>query len=116
MHVANGIGPAIHMQLLCTSVYRFNYSSVLLHSPYQYTVIPMDLADLNDSYTLPSLESIRVDLQESPQWLLSSYGPGRDPPSQLIDGKDVSFEEVRLLAYDAQARGNTGVYVGSHRT
>jgi hypothetical protein len=108
------LGP--YTQLLCTSVYRFNYSSVYCTHLINTLLPLMALANLKNSYTLPSLESIRVDLQESPQWLLSSYGPGRDPPSQLIDGKDVSFEEVRLLAYDAQARGNTGVYVGSHRT
>lgn len=65
------------------------------------------------SFTLPTIDSIKLDMVEPPIWLLSSYGPGKDPPSQLIDGKDVSIEEMRLLAYTAQAQGNAQLYVRS---
>ena len=50
------------------------------------------------SFALPTVEIIKLDLTEKPTWILSSYGPGKDPPCQLIDGKDVSPEEMRLLA------------------
>jgi nucleoporin NUP42 len=63
------------------------------------------------SFSVPSVETIKVDLNEKPIWLLSSYAPGRDPPTQLIDGKDVSFEEMRLLAYQCQATGTPASYV-----
>ncbi|KAL7267626.1 hypothetical protein RUND412_009780 [Rhizina undulata] len=59
---------------------------------------------------LPPLESIKSDLTERPMWILSSYGPGKDPPAQLIDGKDISPEEARLMAYKLLAQGNPGAY------
>jgi len=63
------------------------------------------------SYSAATAESISSDLVEKPMWVLSSYGPGKNPPVQLIDGKDVSFEEARVLAYHCQAEGNLASYV-----
>ena len=65
------------------------------------------------SFALPTLDTIKLDLTEKPMWLLSSYGPGKDPPCQLIDGKDVSFEEMRLLAYTSRDQGQPQLYVRS---
>ena len=63
------------------------------------------------SFTAPTPDAITQDLVEKPMWILSSYGPGKNPPCQLIEGKDVSFEEARLLAYKCQADGNPAAYV-----
>ncbi|KAI1878402.1 uncharacterized protein JN550_000584 [Neoarthrinium moseri] len=44
-------------------------------------------------------DAIKIDLlDERPQWILSSYGPGRDAPEQLFGGfpREQSFEEIRL--------------------
>lgn len=43
--------------------------------------------------------------KERPIWRLSSYAPGRDPPAQLVDGKDVSPEEMRVRAYELNMQG-----------
>lgn len=40
-----------------------------------------------------------MDMNELPQWIISSYAPGKDPPVQLIDNADLSFEESRFLFY-----------------
>ncbi|KAJ9624047.1 hypothetical protein H2203_005495 [Taxawa tesnikishii (nom. ined.)] len=62
--------------------------------------------------TLPyqlSKDAIQIDLEkERPQWPLSSYGPGRGAPRQLIEGFPIeqSFEEMRVLHYLAVAQGN----------
>ncbi|KAG9251018.1 uncharacterized protein F5Z01DRAFT_664425 [Emericellopsis atlantica] len=53
-------------------------------------------------------ENVRVDLQqESPSWILSAYGPGRDAPEQLFGGypREQSFEELRLHYYVSEANG-----------
>jgi hypothetical protein len=63
------------------------------------------------SYLAATTENLSVDLTEKPMWILSSYGPGKNPPCQLIDGKDVSFEEARVMAYQCQEEGNFVVYV-----
>ncbi|KAH8819585.1 nuclear pore complex assembly-domain-containing protein [Xylogone sp. PMI_703] len=55
-------------------------------------------------------DAIIADLTtERPQWILSSYGPGRNAPAQLFGGslREQSFEEMRLLHYIAAASGNT---------
>ncbi|KAH0566393.1 hypothetical protein GP486_000215 [Trichoglossum hirsutum] len=46
--------------------------------------------------------------RERPQWILSAYGPTREVPAQLMGGypREQSFEEVRLLHYQAAASGN----------
>ncbi|KAI5841284.1 hypothetical protein BZA05DRAFT_109733 [Tricharina praecox] len=64
----------------------------------------------NDGYNPATSETINIDLVEKPMWILSSYGPGKNPPVQLIDGKDISFEEARVLAYQCQAEGNPVAY------
>lgn len=51
------------------------------------------------AFSLPSGDMIKLDMNELPQWIISSYGPGKDPPTQLIDNADLSFEEARLLFY-----------------
>ncbi|KAI5467085.1 hypothetical protein BGZ63DRAFT_459133 [Mariannaea sp. PMI_226] len=45
---------------------------------------------------------------ETPQWILSSYAPGRDAPGQLFGGypREQSFEEMRLHFYAGKAAGN----------
>ncbi|KAA8908109.1 hypothetical protein FN846DRAFT_945946 [Sphaerosporella brunnea] len=63
-----------------------------------------------DSYIPATAENIKTDLHERPIWPLSSFGSGKNPPCQLIDGKDVSPEEARVMAYLAQAEGNPAAY------
>jgi len=47
-------------------------------------------------------------LYERPMWLMSSFGPGVDPPIQLFGGYPLeqSMEEVRVQHYLAMAMGN----------
>lgn len=55
-------------------------------------------ADGTNPYKITK-DAIKIDLvDERPQWILSSYGPGRDAPEQLFGGfpREQSFEEVRL--------------------
>ncbi|KAI5818791.1 hypothetical protein BZA77DRAFT_306411 [Pyronema omphalodes] len=68
-----------------------------------------------DNYLPATVDAINADLTESmassgTMWILSSYGPGKNPPCQLIDEKDVSFEEMRVMAYQAQAEGTLPAY------
>lgn len=66
------------------------------------------------SYTI-SGDAIKLDMtKERPVWILSSYAPGKDPPVQLIDKKDVSPEELRVRAYELAAQGNFQLFVGSN--
>ncbi len=63
---------------------------------------------------LLSNEAIQADLSsESPQWILSAYGPGMRTPTQLFGGPDreLSFEEMRLRFHDARALGNPALAV-----
>lgn len=63
------------------------------------------------SYTVSS-ETIKTDLtKERPIWVLSSYAPGKDPPAQLIDNKDISPEEMRVQAYQLASEGKIEIYV-----
>lgn len=43
-----------------------------------------------------------------PEWIFSSYGPGKNAPRQLFGGpqREQSFEEMRLRHYEAAAAGN----------
>lgn len=69
-----------------------------------------------DRYNI-KLDSIEKDLTvETPQWILSAYGPGRDAPGQLFGGalREQSFEEMRLHYVDARAAGNEQQAVCSH--
>ncbi|KAJ9230353.1 hypothetical protein DTO169E5_8470 [Paecilomyces variotii] len=54
---------------------------------------------------------IRADLSAGkgrPEWIFSSYGPGKNAPRQLFGGpqREQSFEEMRLRHYEAAAAGN----------
>ena len=67
-------------------------------------------------------DAIKADLTpsdqggERPSWPLSSYGPGRDAPRQLLEGSiEQSFEEVRLQYYVARASGSEQSYVSLKR-
>lgn len=45
---------------------------------------------------------LQIDLvQERPEWVCSCYGPGRDPPINLLGGSDleISPEELRVDHY-----------------
>lgn len=41
-----------------------------------------------------------------PEWLLSTYGPGKGPPASLLEGNEYSFEELRVRFYEFKAAGN----------
>ncbi|CAH0026291.1 unnamed protein product [Clonostachys rhizophaga] len=61
-----------------------------------------------DKYKI-SVETIEADLTtDTPQWILSAYAPGKDPPEQLFGGfpREQSFEEMRFHFYQARAAGN----------
>lgn len=64
-------------------------------------------ADTTSSYNI-SGETIRLDLTtERPIWPLSSYGPGKNAPLQLMEGDiEQSPEEMRVKHYLAMAQGN----------
>ncbi|GAD98787.1 conserved hypothetical protein [Paecilomyces variotii No. 5] len=54
---------------------------------------------------------IKTDLAPGkgrPEWVFSSYGPGKNAPRQLFGGpqREQSFEEMRLRHYEAAAAGN----------
>lgn len=53
-----------------------------------------------DSYNLRP-DVIKLDLtDERPQWPLSSYGPGKNAPRQLLEANfENSPEEMRVLHY-----------------
>lgn len=46
--------------------------------------------------------------KDRPIWILSAYGPGKDPPLQLFGGflREQSFEELRLRHYELASTGN----------
>lgn len=44
--------------------------------------------------------------QGRPQWILSTYGPGRSPPASLLEDNEYSFEELRLRFYELASTGN----------
>jgi nucleoporin NUP42 len=44
--------------------------------------------------------------QGRPQWILSTYGPGRGPPASLLENNEYSFEELRLRYYELARAGN----------
>lgn len=56
-----------------------------------------------------SQRTIEDDLRlERPLWIMSAYAPSKDVPRQLFGGHPLeqSFEEIRLLQYQAVAAGN----------
>ena len=51
-------------------------------------------------------EDIRKDLSvQRPQWILSTYGPGKNPPASLLEGNEYSPEEIRLRFYERASKG-----------
>ncbi|KAI1608929.1 hypothetical protein EDD36DRAFT_422640 [Exophiala viscosa] len=46
-----------------------------------------------------------VDGKGRPKWILSSYGPGRDPPASLLEDTEYSSEEVRVRFYELASQG-----------
>ncbi|KAK4695230.1 nucleoporin NUP42, partial [Lecanoromycetidae sp. Uapishka_2] len=71
---------------------KFGGSSSIRDAPYKLdkTIITTDLS------------------KERPQWILSTYGPGRDAPIQLFGGhpREQSFEELRIRHYELAAQNN----------
>ena len=41
-----------------------------------------------------------------PQWILSTYGPGRGAPASLLEGNEYSFEELRVRYYELARIGS----------
>lgn len=69
-----------------------------------------------DKYSV-TVEAIERDLtNETPQWILSAYAPGRDAPGQLFGGfpREQSFEELRLHYVMGKASGNEQQAVSAH--
>ncbi|KAH6914552.1 hypothetical protein BKA70DRAFT_1556976 [Coprinopsis sp. MPI-PUGE-AT-0042] len=68
----------------------------------------------NDNKVLSyTADSIRDDLtanKDKPMWPLSSYGPAKGEPL-VISGLDLSFEEMRCKAFEANKAGNAQEYV-----
>ncbi|KAF2169592.1 hypothetical protein M409DRAFT_52123 [Zasmidium cellare ATCC 36951] len=71
-----------------------------------------------DQYGNITTDEIRLDLTHinhdgnRPQWPLSSYAPGRNPPRQLIEGPlEISPEEMRVQCYLARANGKGDEYI-----
>ena len=59
------------------------------------------------SYSI-SVGDIKTDLTDGkgrPKWLLSSYGPGKNPPASLLEGSEYSFEEIRVRFYELRTNG-----------
>jgi nucleoporin NUP42 len=53
-------------------------------------------------------EEIRDDLTEGkglPKWILSSYGPGKNPPASLLQTNEYSPEELRVRFYELANQG-----------
>ena len=54
---------------------------------------------------------IKTDLTAGrglPKWILSTYGPGRQPPASLLEGNEYSFEELRVRFYELAKNGQQG--------
>lgn len=52
-------------------------------------------------------DDIRNDLTNTrPKWILSAYGPGKEPPASLFVENEYSPEEVRWRFYEQQAKGH----------
>ncbi|KIV83684.1 hypothetical protein PV11_05686 [Exophiala sideris] len=46
-----------------------------------------------------------VDGKGRPKWILSAYGPGKDPPGSLLESNEYSSEEVRVRFYELASQG-----------
>jgi nucleoporin NUP42 len=86
------------------------HDPITLSGSYQPScLIELTMAPLDSkpSYNLDK-NDIRNDLTgQRPIYPLSSYGPGKDAPRQLIEGPvDISPEELRLRYYTLRDAGN----------
>lgn len=55
-----------------------------------------------------SIADVKADLTAGkgrPEWILSTYGPGKNAPASLLDGNELSFEELRVRYYELRAEG-----------
>ena len=51
-------------------------------------------------------EDIRKEFSiQRPQWILSTYGPGKNPPASLLEGNEYSPEELRVRFYERASKG-----------
>jgi len=60
-----------------------------------------------DSWRINSVD-VRTDLSSDkgrPKWILSSYGPGRDPPASILEDNEYSPEELRVRFYEFASQG-----------
>ena len=60
------------------------------------------------AFTAPTSDDIRTDLTDRkglPQWILSAYGPGKNPPASLLESNEYSPEEIRARFYELASRG-----------
>ena len=62
----------------------------------------------SDPYGLSKAQILKDLGEERPQWILSSYGPGKEPPEQLFGGYPIeqSPEELRLHHLKGVMAGN----------
>lgn len=51
------------------------------------------------------MKSDLTDGKNRPKWILSTYGPGKNPPASLFEGNEYSFEELRVRYYELAANG-----------
>jgi nucleoporin NUP42 len=65
------------------------------------------LAQRDTPYTI-NTEDVKNDLIDNkgrPKWILSTYGPGKNPPASLLEGNEYSSEEIRVRFYEMRANG-----------
>ena len=64
--------------------------------------------NFGSAYIAPTSDDIRTDLTEGkgrPQWILSAYGPGKNPPASLLESDEYSPEEIRARFYELAGNG-----------
>lgn len=55
-----------------------------------------------------NVADVRSDLSDGkgrPKWILSAYGPGRNPPGSLLESNEYSPEELRVRFYEMAGQG-----------
>ena len=55
-----------------------------------------------------NIEDFKNDLTDGkgrPRWILTTYGPGKNPPASLLEGNEYSSEEIRVRFYEMRANG-----------
>jgi nucleoporin NUP42 len=74
----------------------------------------MPRSDPEPSFNLDAKVIVNDLRNDRPLWPFSAYGPGSNPPRQLISGEvEQSAEEMRLLYYLAKSRSNENQAVSS---